>query len=247
MRTRLAASALLTLGLLAGCGTSPAPTESPEASATAQEPAPPASTQPSTAPEPAAPLLKAASFPPRDECNGLPGWSAFRTQLEQAVTKRDADALAALTDPAIELDFGGGQGIKEMRRRLDDKDYRLWEQIAAMLPLGCAVQDKSATLPWIYARTPETADPYTGMLVLGDAVPVYGKPDKGGPATATLNWAIVNVVDYSGPEQPLTKVTLPDGSAAFAENAKLRSLIDYRLIAERKQQGWRITALIAGD
>ena len=35
---------------------------------------------------------------------------------------------------------------------------------------------------------------------------------------------------------------------AFIENARLRSVIDYRLIAERGgKQGWRITALIAGD
>lgn len=249
MNTNMTAAALLALALLAGCSESSAPSASPSASAAASDaPQPaPASSAASAAPEPSLPLFKAASHPPRDDCAGLPGWGEFRAKLEQVVANRDADGLGALTDPAIELDFGGGQGIKEMQRRLGDKDYRLWDQITAMLPLGCAVHDGAATLPWIYARAPDDADPYTGMLVLGAAVPAYEKPDAAGPAFAALNWPIVNVPDYSGPEQAFTKVTLPGGKTAYVESAKLRSLIDYRLIAERKKQGWRITALIAGD
>lgn len=193
------------------------------------------------------PLLKAASYPPRDDCAPLPGWREFRAKLEQAAAQRDAAALAALTDPAIKLDFGGGQGIKEMQRRLGDKDYRLWDQITAMLPLGCAVQDGAATLPAIFASAPADVDPYSGMLVLGSAVPAYAKPDAASPALAAMNWAIVNVPEYAGPEQAYTKVTLPGGKTAYVESAKLRSLIDYRLIAERGKKGWQITALIAGD
>lgn len=244
LKTGVAASALIALGLLAGCGKEPAPVAQPSASAAPVEPSASASI---AASEPAAPLLKAASYPPRDECKGLPGWADFRTKLEQAVAHRDAETLAGLIDPAIELDFGGGHGVKELRRRLDDKDYKLWDQLTALLPLGCAADESSATMPWIFAKAPEDADPYAGMLVLGDAVPAYAKPDAASPALATLNWPVVTVVDNSGSEQPFTKVTLPDSKIAYVESTKLRSLLDYRLIASRAKQGWRITALIAGD
>jgi hypothetical protein len=254
MKVRTGAAALMAVGLLAGCNKSPAPTETPSASTAASEAAQPApapttvSAEASSAPEASAPLLKAASYPPQDECGKLPGWPEFRAKLEQAVARRDADALAALTDANVGLDFGGGHGMKDMRRRLDDKDYRLWEQIAKLLPLGCAVQDRGATLPWIFAHTPDDADPYSGMLVLGPAVPAYAKPDAAAPAVATLSWAIVSVSDYQGPKKPFAEIKLPGtGKTAFVETSKLRSLIDYRLLAAHGKQGWRITAIIAGD
>lgn len=244
-----AGAALMGLGMLAGCGKSTAPTEAP--SSVASEAAPGATTS-SAMPEavasaPVVPLLKAASYPPRDECSALPGWPEFRATLERAVAKRDADALAALTDPGVKLDFGGGGGIKEMRARLPDKDYKLWDAIAALLPLGCAADESGATMPWIFARAPDDVDAFSGMLVLGAAVPAYNKPSADSDPVATLNWAMVTVEEYQGKSPAFTKVTLPDGKMAYIETTKLRSIIDYRLLASRTRQGWRIDALVAGD
>ncbi len=249
IRLAWASAALITLGSLAGCGKNAAPAAAPSAEASTSIPQPEASVpppEPATS-APAAPLLKAASYPPRDECNALSGWPDFHAKLEQAVTKRDADALAALTDPAVKLDFGGGGGIKDLRARLNDKDYKLWDVLTALLPLGCAAQDGGATMPWIFARSPEDVDAYSGMLVVGADVPAYAKPAANADLVARLNWAMVTVEDYQGPDKRFAKVTLPGGGTAYVENAKLRSIIDYRLLASRTRQGWRIEALVAGD
>ncbi len=244
MKAGGAVSALIALAVLAGCGKTSAPEADPSASPAASAPAPAASAAA------ASPMLEAASYPPRDDCRALPGWAAFRKRLETAVTQRDADGLAALSDPDILLDFGGGAGVEELRRRLGDKEYRLWEEIAALLPLGCGPhQEGGVAMPWIFANSPADADPYVAMLALGSDVPVRAEPDPASPVTARLNWAIVDIADgYEGPGKPFTEVKLPGGQAtAFVETPKLRSLIDYRLIAEQGKQGWRITALIAGD
>jgi len=252
MKAGFAAVALIGIGLLGGCGTEPSPTAAPSASAAAREAAPPASAASSTpqaeASGAAAPLIKAASYPPRDDCAAQPGWPAFRVRLEAAVARRDVAALAGLTDPDVQLDYGGGHGIAEMKQRLDDKDYKLWDQIAAMLPLGCGLAQGSATLPWIFANAPEDADPYAAMLVLGPDVPAYAKASAASPVVGKLDWALVAMAEGSSADGEFAKVTLPGGGTAFIENARLRSVIDYRLIAERGgKQGWRITALIAGD
>ncbi len=245
MKPGFAISALMMTGFLAGCEQ----TSMPDASSSAT----PASGETVATATPAAdgaPMLDAASYPPRDDCAALPGWPAFRAKLEKAVGARDADALAAITDPDVRLDFGGGAGVEELRQRLIDPDYRLWDELTALLSLGCGQQDGgAAALPWIFANSPADVDPYTGMLVLGSTVPAHARPEPTSPVTARLDWAVVDLAgSYEGPGKPFIEVTLPNGAGtAFVETAKLRSLVDYRLLATRTPQGWRITALIAGD
>ena len=243
MKRGLGLATLMTAALVAGCEPSSVPDAASSSAPTAGEAVAPAT------PAGSAPVLKAASYPPRDDCSALPGWPAFRTQLEKAVAARDADALAAITDPDIRLDFGGGAGVKTLRARLDDPQYRLWDELAAILPLGCGSHDgDGAAMPWIFVNSPGDADAFTSMLVLGDAVPAYARPDRGAPVTATLDWPLVTVENYGGKDKEFTEVTLPQGAGkAFVETAKLRSLVAYRLLATRTPQGWRITALIAGD
>ncbi|WP_066526291.1 hypothetical protein [Erythrobacter sp. CCH5-A1] len=247
MKPGLAAPVLAAIALLAGCGADPAsePAPSPLASpggegGTATVPTPEAAAS-------VVPVLNAKGYPPRDDCSALPGWTEFRAKLQTAVKQRDADALAALSDPGIELDYGGGAGVRELRRRLDDQEYKLWDEIDALLPLGCGFKEGNAFLPWVFWNDPDNADPYTAMLVLGSAVPARTKPEASAPVIGTLDWAFVDFADDADPAANFTRVKLPGGAIGYVESRKLRSLIDYRLIAERGKQGWRITALIAGD
>jgi hypothetical protein len=247
MKPGLAIAALTAFALLAGCQNGSAPDADRSASPAASETAVP---PPAAIANTDAPILKAASYPPRDDCADLPGWPAFRAKLDKAVAARDADALAALTDPDIRLDFGGGAGVKELRRRLIDPDYRLWDEIATLLPLGCgSLNGDGAAMPWIFADGPADADPNLDVLVLGSAVPAYSKPDRRSSVVARLDWALVSLdAGPASPSESFTAVVLPDRkTTAFVETAKLRSLIDYRLLATRTEQGWRITALLAGD
>jgi hypothetical protein len=135
-----------------------------------------------------------------------------------------------------------------MKRRLADGTHDLWAELAALLRLGCApMEGGGAAMPWIFAKAPESADPYAAMLALGPAVAVHAKADAASTVTGRLDWAVVEVAQGFDPDAPFAEVKLPGGGAGFVETAKLRSLIDYRLLATRTPQGWRITALIAGD
>ena len=51
----------------------------------------------------------------------------------------DADALIALTDPDVTLDFGGGSGVEELRKRLDGGAYNSWRNLADAVRLGCGI------------------------------------------------------------------------------------------------------------
>jgi len=194
-----------------------------------------------------------ATYLPKDECATLPGFAAFRAALLGAVRKRDAVALAALADPAVNLDFGGGSGPDELRKRLTNSPA-LWGELAALEGLGCAEDGGVVTMPWIFSRLPDSVDAYSAMLVTGEGVPLRAKPAADATELAKLDWALVGSVNApdSAASRPAAFREVTSGpkaksSRGFVEAAKLRSVLDYRLIADRQNGDWKITAFVAGD
>lgn len=249
---RTGSALIATVGLaLAGCERDPVPVPAkaaraeaaPEATATPSpepqhSPSPEASAQPSS--------LASATYPPRDDCSAAPGWSAFHKTLASAIRARNPATLAALASPDITLDYGGGHGTEELQKRLADPERQLWEELEAILPLGCAFEGGLAAMPWVFWNVPDSIDSYSAMLVTGDDVELLEKPT--GKGQGNVGWFIVGI-DPMGykPDAKMTRVTLDDGTKGWVETARLRSLLDYRLIAEPKDGGWQITAFIAGD
>jgi hypothetical protein len=261
----------------AGCGRDPAPPtpvpEHPRPAAKIRLVAPVAAVAAPSVPTPAAiatPVVEAASaspisaspspvaspvgtmpasYPPKDECAALPGFPAFRDKLGAAVRKRDAAALVVLADPAVRLDFGGGAGRDELRRRLTTSRPELWRKLEDVLQLGCAADDGLATMPWVFSRMPEDVDPYRAMLVAGDPVIVRVLPSATASPRGELAWALVTPVDGEiDPKARFVEVETSDRSLkGFVAAARLRSLLDYRLVAESQPGGWVITAFLAGD
>ena len=204
------------------------------------------------APSPADPSITTkplAAYPPRDECAKLPGFSAFRDAVFAAVANRNGEALVSLADPEVHLDFGGGTGRDELRKRLADPKSGLWQEIATLSSLGCAADGTVATLPAIFSRVPDDVDAALTMLVTGTAVPLRRKPSPAAEAARTFDWALVTLNGKGfDPAARYSEVTASDGTTGFVATAKLRSVLDYRLIADKSADGeYRITALIAGD
>jgi len=186
-------------------------------------------------------------YAPRDECLQAAGATEFRSRIADAVRQRDSDALAALTADDIKLDFGGGAGVEELGRRMVDSNRHLWDELEAILPLGCAVTPKGEIIiPWVAGQDIATADPGAAMLVMGMGVPVLSAADPSASSVGSVSWDVVEVPAFV-PELKFQQVTLPDGTRGFVATDALRSLLDYRLAAANKGGGWRIESLLAGD
>lgn len=185
------------------------------------------------------------AWAPRDDCDALEGASDFREKLARAVFEKDADALAALADPAVKLDFGGGAGVTELKKRLAEPDGALWQALTNLVPLGCAAStDGALTVPWYFGQEIPVDDPYMAMIVRGTDVPLLAKADGNAKVLTKLSW---DVVELQGNPANYAEVKTADGTRGFVELEKLRSLIDYRLIADKGPDGYRIGALVAGD
>lgn len=195
------------------------------------------------------PRLAQGKYAPRDECGNLPGAADFRRALAKAIEARDADALAALAAPDVKLDFGGGTGVGELRTRLGKTGWSLWDELDALLPLGCAVNKQGGiTIPWYFAQPMPEVDHATGMLVTGEKVPLYRDADADSPRLAELSWDVVELEGGLQPQDEFQKVVTADGkTTGFVATEKLRSLLDYRLIASSRDGKWSFTSLVAGD
>ncbi len=191
--------------------------------------------------------LAQGKYAPQDECKTIPGAEDFRTRLAAAIKARDADALVALAARDVKLDFGGGSGTAELKKRLAGPD-RLWEDLAELMTLGCGVNEQGGiTIPWYAAKPIDDADPGTAMLVTGERVPL--RKDAQGTASEAeeVSWDVVSLVGGLEPDAKFQRVKTSDGTVGFVATDKLRSLLDYRMIASSRDGKWSFTSLVAGD
>lgn len=187
------------------------------------------------------------SLPPKDDCAPLAGWTSFRERLEKAVRSKEAEAFAALTSADVRLDYGGGSGRVELLKRLADPKRALWHELEQILPLGCATDNGLAVMPWYFWNVPDEIDPYTTLIAIAADVPLLTRPDDRAEIKSVLNWKLVSIKGPLDPSDPFTKVTTAADTSGYIRTSQLRSLLDYRLIAENTAGEWRITAFVAGD
>lgn len=186
-------------------------------------------------------------FAPRDTCGKVPGADEFRAALVAAVRSRDTDALVELSARDIKLDFGGGEGVEELRTRLDDSSWGLWGELEELIQLGCSANRQGGiTIPWYFDQNLGNVDPSAAMLVTGEDVPVIEAPDPTSDRIGAVSWDLVEIPSLE-PDRAYQQVKLADGTTGFVATGKLRSVIDYRLIASSRNDRWRITNFIAGD
>jgi hypothetical protein len=199
-----------------------------------------------TASSSAAPLAK-GPYAPQDTCSKVEGADEFRRELAAAIKRRDADALVGLAAVDVKLDFGGGAGSAELRKRLGDKSWDLWSELDELMTLGCSANEQGGiTIPWYFDQDLGGIDAVSGWLVTGEDVPVRAGPDPDGTVIATISWDIVEIAALD-PERDYQQIELPNKKTGFIATDKLRSVIDYRLIASSRNGRWRITSFLAGD
>jgi hypothetical protein len=175
------------------------------------------------------------------------GADDFRRQLADAVMARDTNAFLVLAADDIKLDFGGGTGRAELKKRLTDKDWKLWNELDQLLKLGCAANEQGGiTIPWYFEQHIDKVDATTGMLVTGENVPLLSAPDPKSPPVETISWNVVSLASLA-PDDPYQSVTTLDGKQGYIATGKLRSLLDYRLRATQRNGKWSIVSLVSGD
>jgi hypothetical protein len=81
---------------------------------------------------------KRPTLPPRDESARDPQLHAFLRELRAVVAKRDTAALLKIVDPGITLDFGGTNGIENLKKRFEYQESadEFWRELGIVLDMG---------------------------------------------------------------------------------------------------------------
>jgi hypothetical protein len=194
----------------------------------------------------------AGPLAPRDQCAATEGLAAFGEKLRHASQARDADALLELADDNIKLDFGGGSGKAELKQRLTSPEYTLWEELGAALSLGCGISSGVdgqgfASWPWYFSKDIIPLDPFEAFIVTGEQVRLRRTASRSAPVIGAVSWDYVRLRDYPPEDAAYAKVETRNGSTGYIAKSYLRSLVDYRLVAEKRDGKWLLSAFIAGD
>lgn len=184
---------------------------------------------------------------PFDEANQDPSFLAFRTDLIDAVVRRDTDFVIEQAAEDIFLSFGNVAGRAEFRNMLTSGDDAYWKELEEVLRLGGAFTSTTvfeAPYTWT-ANLPGELDPFFAGFIIGEDVVLRDRPARSGGALALLDYEVVTVV--GGGQCEYETVRTAAGIEGYVHRDYLRSPIDYRAIFEFRDGRWLITLFIAGD
>lgn len=187
---------------------------------------------------------------PVDEAASRPDFFAFRARLIAALARHDAAALMAVVHEDIKWSFGGddGKASFEAHWRPSAPDSRLWETLATVLALGGTFQSPEVFVaPYTFSRWPGHVDSFEHVAVVGDRVRIRRAPDPDAPAIGSSSFGILPLARPSvDPGEAWTAVRV-GGETGYVATRLVRSPIDYRAAFTKRDGGWLMTLLVAGD
>ena len=181
--------------------------------------------------------------PPRDEATRDRELVAFRAQLRQAVARRDAAGVLALTSPEIRSSFGPDDGLEFFKRDLADERNEIWDELGSVLALGGVFETPEQ---FIAPFSSACGEPGEEVVVVGRDVRVRSRPRVTAPVLSLVSFAVLPRSD--DPSVPgWQAVQLPNGKQGFIAARYVRSPIDYRAYFAKVNGFWKLVAFIAGD
>jgi hypothetical protein len=185
---------------------------------------------------------------PRDDGFRRPDFEAFRRHLQDAVARKDDEAVLKIVDPGVRVDFGDGGGLDAFKRRMNSVSENFWEEFARVLELGGRFRTPDAfDAPYVYSDWPDGFDAFACAAVVGRGVRLRAAPGASARPLTMVDFAIVKVFPKEPDATGWRRVGLASGRTGYVASRYVRSPIDYRAFFEFKEGRWWLVAFVAGD
>lgn len=189
-------------------------------------------------------------LPPADESSSDREFRMFFRALQRCVRNKDAKWLMSALSPKIVNSFGGDGGIAEFRQQWsldhDAPSSRVWQELTAVLNLGCARTEDGFVSPWYFAHLPDTDDWPTYLIAVVPNAPLLDSPQSS-RVIARLNSDILDPADAADHESEFVRVRSRAGAEGFVRRRDTREPLWYRALFARMGGKWKMTHFVAGD
>ena len=167
----------------------------------------------------------------------------FKSRLQKAIKEKDVKFINSITSNDISFAFEeGGFGkkafLKSWNLDKNPKTSNFWETLSQTINLGFNFKDELWTAPYLFNSYPESVDPYSQSLIIGNTVNIRDKPSAKGKILTQLSWEFVKneyeenpATQNKMPGEPCRwqKVCLSDGQTGYICEQFLRSPFEYRV------------------
>jgi hypothetical protein len=197
----------------------------------------------------------APKLPPRDEANA--SFREFRSQLLDALSRKDTAFLYGILAPGIRTSFGGDGGIDGFKRQwhMDDPETPVWTALSRLLSMGGKQStDTNFVAPYVYAFWPDSMDAFEHIAVIGSAARLHQQPLADARVVGTVDHSILRVREWRGlsaagvPADTIwANVQLPSGASGWIRSADVYSPVGWRAMFVRQGNRWSMVFFVAGD
>ena len=192
---------------------------------------------------------------PRDEANA--SFREFRTQLLDALARKDTTFLYGILTPEIKNSFGGDEGIDGFKRlwEMDNPATPVWTALSRLLAMGGEQSsDTIFVAPYVYAFWPDSLDPFEHIVATGSSVKVHEQPLTDARVLGAVDHSILRVREWKGlsssgvPADTIwAHVQLPSGLQGWIRSADVYSPVGWRAMFVRHGDRWVMIFFVAGD
>lgn len=181
--------------------------------------------------------------------------AALVATLLKACDEKDFRPFEAALAPDLIVSYAGFEGIEGLREifRLDEPDTAFWNEFRTAVQLGGVFQGPDRfTTPYVSALWPETEDDGSQHIVaVGPRTSLYDRPADDAKIIADVTQRVLmrdedRTAEPFGPPDGWSRVRDGD-SVGYVRWSESRSPIDYRVVFERLDGRWLITAFVAGN
>ena len=144
---------------------------------------------------------------------------------------------------------GGAVGVQAARiagarllgRPLDGSNAA---ELKEALSRGCAQSGDVLVAPSFVADFPAQLDAFE-TVILPPGTELYSENSEASAGNGAPDWHLARVTDDS--DEAWFEVKLIDGREGFVRRDQIVNPLDYRLVFEKRDGKWLITAFVAGD
>jgi hypothetical protein len=187
------------------------------------------------------------SLPPVERCASDASFADFRSQLSGVVSSKNERALLAMLAEDVTVDFGGGSGPAAFAENWQFEqagESRVWNELSEALSFGCAPTGDYLVAPSFVAQFPAELDAFATVIAM-PGTRLRASESDGAAELGNLDWHLATVASDDAGEW--LGVRLVDGREGFVRRDQVVNPLDFRLVFQKREGKWLITAFVAGD